>query len=95
MGRITLHEIAKCIVYIVFFNVVFTLILFPWVTEDDLHNLPQSPVDRFVSLFYYGITTFSTTGYGDIYAKSNRMKVIISLYMIFVFSITASFLFKI
>ena len=91
MGIITLMEITKCIVYILFFNIVFALILFPWVTNDDLNNIQEPPLNRFISLFYYGITTFTTTGY----AKSNRMKLFVSLYMIFVFSITASFLFKI
>ena len=95
MGSITYKEILKCILYITSVNLAFTLFLFTWATDDDLNNIPKPSFSRFISLFYYSITTFTTTGYGDIYAKSNRMKIIVSLYMILVFSITVSFLFKI
>ena len=95
MGSITYKEILKCFLYITIVNLAFTLLLFTWATDDDLNNIPKPPFSRFISLFYYSITTFTTTGYGDIYAKSNKMKIIVSLYMIFVFSITVSFLFKI
>jgi len=74
-------------------NLFFTIILFTWATDDDLNNIPKAWGERFVSIFYYLITTFTTTGYGDIYAKSVRMKLFISAYMIIVFSLTVSFLF--
>ena len=93
MGLITLNEITKGIVFILSLNIIFTVFLYTWVTNDDLDNIPTNPLDRIISLFYFSITTFTTTGYGDIYAKSNRMKLIISFYMIFIFAITASFLF--
>lgn len=74
-------------------NLFFTVILFTWATDDDLNNIPKPWGERFISIFYYLITTFTTTGYGDIYAKTIRMKLFISFYMIIVFSLTASFLF--
>ena len=94
MGNIRYNELLKCIFFIFVTNIIFAMFLFPWVTDDDLNNIPEQPLNRFISLFYYGITTFTTTGYGDIYPKSNRMKIIISFYMIIVFSITVSVLFK-
>ena len=94
MSKITFKEVMTCITNIVIINVILTIILIVWVTDDDLANLPSSRGDRFVSIFYYLITTFTTTGYGDIYAKSLRMKCVISLYMIIIFSLTVSFLFN-
>jgi hypothetical protein len=81
--------------YAIFFNIIFALFLFIWVTDDDLKNIPKEPLSRYISLFYYSITSFTTTGYGDIFALSNRMKLIISLYMISIFSITASIIWDI
>lgn len=93
MSKVTVHEIVICVTYILMINLFFTIILFAWVTDDDLNNIPKAWGERFVSIFYYLITTFTTTGYGDIYAKSVRMKLFISAYMLIVFSLTASFLF--
>ena len=93
MSKIRLEELVICITYIIMINLFFTIIIFSWVTDDDLNNIPEGLTERFVSIFYYLITTFTTTGYGDIYAKSVRMKLFISAYMIIVFSLTVSFLF--
>ena len=70
MSKIRLQELVICITYITMINLFFTIILFSWVTDDDLNNIPKGWGERFVSIFYYLITTFTTTGYGDIYAKS-------------------------
>jgi hypothetical protein len=95
MNKLTFREFFICIRFIIIFNLLFTVILYSWATENDLHNLPKSNYDRFMSIFYFLITTFTTTGYGDIYAKSMRMKLFISCYMIIVFSLSSSFLFDI
>ena len=94
MSKVTLKEVFTFIGYILIINIILTLMLVFWVTDDDLNNLPQSRGERLVSIFYYLITTFTTTGYGDIYAKSVRMKLIISFYMIIIFALTASFIFE-
>ena len=100
MSKTTLKKFFISVRYVIIINLIFALILYSFVTDDDLNNLPKRPEDRFfswdrfISLFYFLITTFTTTGYGDIYAKSNRMKLLISCYMIFVFSLTVSFLFN-
>jgi hypothetical protein len=92
MAKLSARDVFKCTSFIIIFNILFTFVLILWVTDDDLTNLPELPIDRFISLFYFLITTFTTTGYGDIHAKSNKMKIIVSLYMILTFSVTASFL---
>uniref|UniRef100_A0A6C0AQL0 Potassium channel domain-containing protein n=1 Tax=viral metagenome TaxID=1070528 RepID=A0A6C0AQL0_9ZZZZ len=84
---------AKVALTIIIINIFFALLLIPWVTDKDVAGLPQKTVDRFISLFYFGITSFTTTGYGDIHASSNRMKLLITTYMVLVFSMTVSFLF--
>jgi hypothetical protein len=91
-SKIKVSEVLRCIVYILIFNVLFAAFLISWVTDDDLKNLPKPYVERFVSVFYFLITTFTTTGYGDIYAESDRMKLFTTFYMILIMSLTGSFL---
>ena len=93
MYKVTLYKMAKVALTIMFINFLFALLLIPWVTDKDISGLPKKTMDRFISLFYFGITAFTTTGYGDIYASSNRMKLIVTTYMVLVFSMTVSFLF--
>ena len=93
MGKVLINEIVKAAVSIVLINVLFTALLMPWVTENDIYGLPLNIHDRPISLFYFGITTFTTTGYGDMYPKSDRMKLCICLYVVVVASLTASFFF--
>lgn len=88
MGKVTFTEVTKVALFAIFINFLVSLFLFTWATDDDLNNVPEAPLSRFVSIFYYSITTFSTTGYGDITAKSNRMKLFMSLYMILIFAVT-------
>lgn len=90
-------EFIKVFTVIIIVNILFTLFLLSWVTEDDIQGFPSKYSnlnDKIISLFYYGISTFTTTGYGDIYAKSLRMKLLMSFYMIMVVSASASFLFN-
>ena len=93
MGKVLLREIIKAALCIILINILFTVLLMPWVTENDIYGLPLNVQDRIISLFYFGITTFTTTGYGDMYPKSDRMKMYISLYMVIVCSFTVSFFF--
>ena len=54
-----------------------------WATEEDIDGLPEEGLDRFVSLFFSGITIFSSIGFGDVTPKSKRMRLYMSAYMIF------------
>lgn len=79
-------------------NTLFAVFLMTWVTDDDIKGLPEQSEGkwrRFVALFYYAITCFSTTGYGDIVATSNRARLAVGFYLVAVFSGLVSVLFKI
>ena len=93
MAKVYLTEVSKVVVFLIIINLSFTLFLNAWVTDEDLHGIPKDPKDRLISLFYFSLTTFTTSGYGDIYSTSSRMKLVMCAFMIFVFSITVSFLF--
>lgn len=75
-------SIGKTTLYVILVNVVIALFMLMWVTNDDLTNLPHPTGERFISILYYSLTTFTTTGYGDISAKSTRMKFFMTMYMI-------------
>jgi len=53
-----------------------------------LNGLPKNNQDRLISLFYYSITTFTTTGFGDVYAKSNKNRFTALTPYIFIMYIT-------
>ncbi len=76
---------------VIILNLLFVLILFPWVTDKDINGLIGSNFDKFITLFYFGVTIFTTTGFGDIYAKSNKLKLIVTLYMLLVVSVVINF----
>jgi hypothetical protein len=77
---------AQVLIGLFAISVIFALVMYPWVTDDDMSGLPKKPLDRFVSLMYFSVTTFTSTGYGDIVAKSNRAKIIVSMYMAVAFA---------
>lgn len=61
--------------------VAFAAFLSTWVTDDDISGLPKGGVDRFMTLLYFSVTTFTSTGYGDIAPKSKRARLVMSAYM--------------
>ena len=94
MTRITGKEVLTVFGTVVFVNFLFALFLFPWVTDEDISNLPKKGFDRFLTLFYFGIASFTTTGYGDVVAKSRRLKILIIIYILLAISGAASFFFN-
>ena len=92
-GRITATEVLKLLLAALVVNGLFALMLYFWASNSDIGGLPASGWARFVALFYFGVTTFTTTGYGDLVAKSTRMRAVVAAYMILVFAGALSFLF--
>jgi hypothetical protein len=66
----------------VLYNICYILFLFFLASDDDIKGLPSHPIERLVALFYYTVTTMTTTGYGDITAVSPRAQIIVSSYML-------------
>ncbi len=66
----------------VLYNICYILFLFFLASDDDIKGLPSHPVSRIIALFYYTVTTMTTTGYGDITAVSPRAQIIVSSYML-------------
>lgn len=93
MAQITLSEICKILYIAVVANTLFTLFLLTWVTKSDISSLPTSFFDKFIHLFYFGVVSFTTTGYGDITPISNRLKIVVVIYLLLVISGALSFFF--
>lgn len=79
--------VAQLIVILLIVNVIFSAFLYSWVTDDDITNLPKKPSERFMAIFYYTVTTSTSTGYGDIVPKSARARVASMALQIVMFSI--------
>jgi len=73
-------------------NFVFAFVLFLFVDRSDFKDLPINPLDKFLTLFYFSLTTYTTIGYGDFIPLSMRARVITSVFMIFVYTITVLFI---
>jgi hypothetical protein len=94
MARIEASEIFKVLVTAVVVNTFFAVFLMTWVTKDDLSSLPDDLGDRFIHLFYFGVVSFTTTGYGDIKPKSNRLKIVMACYLLLVIAGVFSYFFR-
>ena len=68
-------------------NALFTLFLFSWATRQDFNDLPVEPMQKLVHLFYFSVTTFTSTGYGDIVPISTRAKIAVTVYMLVIYSL--------
>ena len=64
----------KLVAILLALNFVFAAFLYSWVTDDDISNLPKERKERFWALFYFTVTTSTSTGYGDIVPKSIRAR---------------------
>ena len=93
MNGFSLNEFVRLFIFIVVVNLGFALVTYLFVTDKDCAGLSKAVgFSRFISLFYFGITTFTTVGYGDIHASSIRFKIFMSVYMIVSMSIAISYL---
>ena len=93
MAGVTLKEILKLLLVAFVANGLFATALYFFASNTDLSGLPAGGWERYAALFYFGVTTFTTTGYGDIVPRSARMRLIVAAYMIAVFAGAISFLF--
>jgi hypothetical protein len=64
------------------FALIFIIFLFIFADNNDFKGLPDDPSERLISIIYYIISTFTTTGYGDIYAKSSRARLVMGIFML-------------
>lgn len=76
----------------IFINFTFAFYLFLFVDKTDFKHLPNDPLDKFLTLFYFSLTTYTTIGYGDFIPLSMRARLATSVFMIFVYSITILFI---
>jgi hypothetical protein len=44
---------AKLLVGLFVISIVFAIAMYPWVTDDDISNLPKEPFARFTSCLLY------------------------------------------
>jgi hypothetical protein len=80
--RYMLHHLSVVFLFAISYYIVSNYI------DSDPKREPLSPID----CFYFSLSTQTTVGYGDIYAKTLAMKVItimqlLSIYGVFVFEL--------
>jgi hypothetical protein len=92
-----IHEFAILVFAAVVINIVFAFLLLALTTDDDFqYTMPpkhKTWLDRYFSLFYFSLTTFTTMEYGDILPASNRLRLIMMIYQVCIFAGLVSILF--
>ncbi len=97
MTRVTLREVMTVFTAALLINIIFASFLFTWVTEEDIENLPKDPLNRFLTLFFFSVTSFTTIGFGEygaVKVHSLRLKIIVTIYILLAISGAASFFFN-
>lgn len=97
MTRVTFREVMTVFTAALLINISFAAFLYPWVTDEDIENLPLEPRDRFLTLFFFAVTSFTTIGFGEyglVRVKSLRLKMIVTVYILLAISGAASFFFN-
>jgi hypothetical protein len=82
-----IKDVAQFMFLILLMNIVFSLFLYSWVTDNDITNLPKNKRERFMAILYFTITTSTSTGYGDIVPKSVRARIASSMLQVFMFAV--------
>lgn len=77
---------ATLFVSVLIINLVIAGFLFTWATDDDFTNLSKNPAQRYIELVYFCVTTFTTTGYGDVVPVSLRARITMTFTMLVVFT---------
>lgn len=97
MTRITFREIITVFTVTFLINILFASFLYAWVTDEDIENLPKDSLNRFLSLFFYAFTSFTTIGFGEygrVRVKSRRLQIVTVFYILLAISGAASFFFN-
>jgi hypothetical protein len=94
MYKIKLSEILKVLLVAFLANLLFASVLVTWVTEDDIADLPKDPFDKGLTLFTFGLATFTTSGFVNTNAKSRRLKIVSAIYVLLVMSGAISYFFN-
>jgi hypothetical protein len=82
-----IKDVAQLMILILIANLIFSLFLYSWVTDNDITNLPKNKRERFMAILYFSITTSTSTGYGDIVPKSVRARIASSMLQVFMFAV--------
>lgn len=69
---------------LLFTNVAFATSVYPWATDGDFVGLSPKGLGRFTDLVYFSVASFSTAGYGDIYPKSQRARIMVSFFLLII-----------
>ncbi len=81
-----IKDVAQLMILFLIMNLLFSLFLYTWVTDNDISNLPKNKHERFMAILYFTITTSTSTGYGDIVPKSVRARIASSVLQVFMFA---------
>jgi hypothetical protein len=85
-----LRKFFRILSVFIIINIIFSGFLYSWATNQDIDNLPSKPIDRFTSILFMNISTFTLTGASHP-VKSKRTQILMSLYMLIVFAALISF----
>ena len=87
---VMINKFVRIFTLFTIINFLFSFFIYSWATNQDIGDLPSNPVDRFTSILFMNISTFTLTGSSKP-VKSKRAQILMSIYMLVVFAALISF----
>lgn len=84
-----MNRVFRIFTGFILLNILFSLFVYSWATNEDIGELPSKPLDRFTNIFHMNISTFTLTGSSKP-IKSKKAQILMSLYMLIVFATLVS-----
>ena len=85
LAKIKFIKIFEILIGAFFINLIFATFSYFFLYNE------ISNATTFIDFFYFGIVSLSTAGYGDMSATTQKARMCVSIYLLFIFSFLLSF----
>ena len=87
LSKINFNKIWQIMMCVIIINFIFSFIAYSFLYNE------FSNVSNYFDFFYFGLSSITSVGYGDIVPVTRRAKIFVSMYLLFTFSMVISLTF--
>ena len=84
LSKIKFNKIWQIMIYIIIINFIFSFIAYLFLYNE------FSNVHNYFDFFYFGLSSITSVGYGDIVPITRKAKIFVSMYLLFTYSMVIS-----
>lgn len=84
LSKIKFNKIWQIMIYIIIMNFIFSFIAYSLLYNE------FSNVSDYLDFFYFGLSSITSVGYGDILPITRRAKIFVCMYLLFTYSMVIS-----